>query len=279
MSKFKLVKPVFKHLDNPFIFLVSYCLNRSCLIRLKNGTTVNYDPGDGTIHKLIQILEKGFRILNQGDDLLINSGDGIRFLQPDLGCLNEDFSAMYLNVIDVQGKCVYDIGGFFGETALYFSIIGGARKVFVFEPIAENCTIIRKNVDLNDAQNISCMEKGLSDSEGTIKISSGKPPGSSAFGAPGSKYAVEISVIPWDNVLSEAVENSAYLVKSDCEGAEKFLVDADKKLISSIENFIIEIHNNTIEENLDQLFSEIGYEVELVKRVTSEISIKKYFRR
>lgn len=278
MSKFNLVKPVFKHLDNPFIFLSSYCLKRSCLIRLKNGTMVRYYPGDGTIHKLIQILEKGFRIFNYEDNLLIESNDGIRFLQPDLGCLNENFSAMYLDVIDVEGKCVYDIGGFFGETALYFSVIAGAEKVFVFEPIVENCAIIRRNVDLNSARNISCTEKGLSDSKGSITISSGRPPGSSAFGAPGSKYSVEISVIPWDDLLSEAVENSAYLIKSDCEGAEKFLVGADKKLISSIENFIIEIHNSTIEANLDQLFSEIGYEIELVKRVTGEILIKKYSR-
>ena len=183
---------------------------------------------------------------------------------------------MYLDCIDITGRCVCDVGGFFGETALYFSKFGGASKVFVYEPLPENCRIIERNVKFNHIDNIYITEKGVSSNDGVITITSDQPPGTSAFGGIGSKYTVDIAVESWGSLITKAIESDVYLIKSDCEGAEVFLLETDSELVSKIPNFIIEIHSLDAETKLDNMFSNLGFQADVIKRVAENIVVKKY---
>jgi FkbM family methyltransferase len=276
MKKVEVIRRIFKYVNNPFSFMCNHFMGRECIIRLKCGARMSYKSGFGAIYTLVQVLDKGYKISNSDNDLLIETDDDLKFIQPNVGCLNEDFRAMYLDQIDVKGRCVFDIGGFYGESALYFSKIGGASKVFIYEPLSQNCQIIENNIALNNVENIKTINMGVSSENGILTINSDYPPGSSAFGAGGVKYSVDVIATSWGELLLNAVENNAYLIKSDCEGAERYIFDLDHQLISKIPNYIIEIHSKEDKSKIDAMFSKLGYEISNIKGGAGQISISKY---
>ena len=56
-------------------------------------------------------------------------------------------------VIIIKGKIVLDIGGYIGDTAVYFSKLG-ASMVYVYEPHPVLYQILTKNIELNNLKNI-----------------------------------------------------------------------------------------------------------------------------
>ena len=58
-----------------------------------------------------------------------------------------------------------------------------------------------------------------------------------------------------------------YLAKIDCEGAEKYLTEADPDLIKAIPNWVMEIHSAEIENTLIDLFTKLGFQKELKETV------------
>ena len=54
----------------------------------------------------------------------------------------------YLNILDVKGKSVLDIGAFVGDTAILFAAMG-ARRVVAVEPSPWAYSVARENVEVN----------------------------------------------------------------------------------------------------------------------------------
>ena len=129
-------------------------------------------------------------------------------------------------------------------------------------------------------ENIQTIRVGVSSEKGTLTITSDYPPGTSAFGSQrgGTKYSLEINVISWNELLQHAVQNDVFLIKSDCEGAEKFLLEADRQLIAATPNYIFEIHAYEDELKITKMFAELGYKMNKIIKVNDQISINKYFR-
>ena len=77
--------------------------------------------------------------------------------------INWQFLAHCVN----QGDVVYDIGGNYGQMALYFSLwagLGGA--VYTFEPAPHNVVTLRKNVELSQMRNVEIVAAAVaSDSQ------------------------------------------------------------------------------------------------------------------
>lgn len=57
------------------------------------------------------------------------------------------------------GDVVYDIGGNCGQMALFFSHgVGGAGRVYSFEPVPQNAATLRRNLTLNECGNVEVIE-------------------------------------------------------------------------------------------------------------------------
>jgi FkbM family methyltransferase len=152
---------------------------------------------------------------------------GIRFRLDSLDSQIFAETFLYeLHRLDLEpGSCVVDVGGFVGDTALYYAHQGAS--VYVYEP---NPVVFRKleqNLELNPA---------LKTRIKTYNKAVGKPGtpvfhfSASALGA-GSLYklnyheiAVGVESVTLSDVLAENRLNSCDLLKADCKGSELELV-------------------------------------------------------
>lgn len=121
-----------------------------------------------------------------------------------------------------SGDVVLDVGGCWGDTALYFAgLIGPAGKVYTFEFDPQNLEILRTNLALNPelAQRIEVVEKALWDSSGhPLRFALGGRTTTVSAGSPGAELTVE--AITLDDFVRTAGIGRVDFVKMDVEGAE-----------------------------------------------------------
>jgi FkbM family methyltransferase len=114
---------------------------------------------------------------------------------------------------------VCDVGGNIGTTTLSFAATVPQGRVHVFEPSREMLPILRRNLDLSQAANVTVHPFGLSDapSRGHLQVAIDGNPGS-AFFVEGAAAGDEIEVQRLDDVLAGAPRLD--FVKIDVEGYE-----------------------------------------------------------
>ncbi len=125
------------------------------------------------------------------------------------------------------GDIVFDVGGCWGDTALYFaSLVGPQGKVFTFEFDPESLEILRANLALNPelAGRIEVVERALWDTSGdTLQFDQAgrctmvrAGSGSGSAGAGGSR----VTTMTLDDFVAEAGLERVDFVKMDVEGVE-----------------------------------------------------------
>jgi FkbM family methyltransferase len=253
----------FKHLKNPFVIL-EIPLKKTIKIIHKNGDVFeikrNYFPS------YVEIFEK-FKY----DGYWYKDNLKLKMSEPLV--LRENFEDSY-NVPGLKEKNILDIGGLNGESSIYFIKEKKVKKVFVYEPIEKNYEYLLENLKNNSVNNVFSYNIGVSNKNGNEIINSEYPPGSWGFGLPGNKYSVKINVESWDTILEKHKKDNIYLAKVDCEGGERYLVEANKELIKTIPHWVIETHSKKIKENIIELFESLGY-----KKINTKIGNTFYFKK
>jgi len=154
------------------------------------------------------------------DDNVIVSPHGLRFNLNSFDPLI--FAETYVWDIhfcgfDLTGKVVIDVGGYVGDTALYFASKGA--KVYVYEPDPLNYSKLLKNLELNPE--LLRMVKPYNMAvgvDGEVSFRFGQWGNSSTMnphGRPKKVKSVSLKTILEENSLS-----GAYLLKADCKGCE-----------------------------------------------------------
>jgi len=150
-----------------------------------------------------------------------------------------------------DGDVVFDIGGFVGDTALYFSRKVKSGHVYTFEPDSKHISKIQDNIKHFSINNISVIDKGVSDYSGTAEFSK--------FGASGGavKDAGEqqIEVIELDKFVEDNnifFSNRVDIIKMDIEGSE---LDALRGAENVIRDFrpvlLISVYHTRFQDNSD----------------------------
>lgn len=152
------------------------------------------------------------------------------------------------------GKRVLDVGGFVGDSALYF-LENGAKHVVIYEPLAKNIKALTYNLKSYQSQ-VEVYQKAVAQKEGRFILASSEPVGSLGFGIEEGKHQIECEGITFTTLLSQ---HPFDVVKIDCEGAEKYLSDVNENLIKSIPYWIIETHHPRIYISINQLFTHYGF--------------------
>ena len=274
---------IFKYLANPLEALVKYVTSGVAYAHLKNGQTILISkPGASSSNKLnaftlgglLRILRNGWEIVAYDDNLYLftHKSSGVRLLQPNQGALLEDLVGEYLDLIDVNNKVVFDVGGYLGETAVFFAKIGGAKQVVVYEPVPQHVSLIKSNVEINGlSDKIIVKPFAVGNKVGTVQMRSALY--SSGFGISRGQDVVVVKAMPWVKVIQEAKVMGAYLIKVDCEGCEKYLIDVSCQDILSIPNWIIETHNRGIHNRIISKFKKCGFKLLSSKRENEEITL------
>jgi FkbM family methyltransferase len=171
-----------------------------------------------------------------------------------LVCLQELKTGEY--ECDCRGKVVLDVGGFEGESAVYFWG-KGAKKIIVYEPVTAHIESIQKNVALNhiDAE-IHLSGIGSQNGIQTINFNETDP----GFGilSKGAK-SIEIKITDVSKVIEES---GAEIGKFDCEGAEISLVSVPAEILRKIAYYIIEAHSREIRNAVLEKFVGSGFTLE-----------------
>jgi FkbM family methyltransferase len=163
---------------------------------------------------------------------------------------------------DYKDKVVLDIGGFQGETAIHYWL-SGAKKIIVYEPFSKNCQLIEKNIKLNGA-NVEVHKAGISEKDGNQLLE--------VFAAhPDDEKNKEL--VKLKNITEIINESGADIAKLDCEGAEACLTTVPNNTLRKISKYMLEIHSQEIERNLIEKFTDAGFKVAKLKKMSADISI------
>lgn len=123
------------------------------------------------------------------------------------------------------GSVFYDIGanvGFFSVLGAH--LVGAAGKVYCFEPVPENASAIRHNLNLNQFQNVTLVEKAIAAEDGQAELLvtgySGGATLASAGSPPDVQRTITVDVVSIDSGLQQGLWAAPDVVKVDVEGAE-----------------------------------------------------------
>jgi FkbM family methyltransferase len=155
---------------------------------------------------------------------------------------------------DFHGKTVLDIGGFCGETGVYFAL-RGAKKVIIYEPVTEHHKFIENNLLLNHVT-AELHNEGVGEADGTINVSFEELGTSFGFVKGTQNMTIRIR-----NVSDVIRESKADIAKFDCEGAEMSLTKVPKEVLGLIPYYMVETHTEEIEKAVTEKFLESGFRV------------------
>ncbi len=218
--------------------------------------------------------DKSYFLEQTGKDLFKVTSDTFSIVGPSPS-MNVFFyeceEGLYEN--DYAGKTVLDIGGFCGETAVYF-FSKGAKKIVIYEPVLANQELIQKNITLNNINaEIHGEGVGAKDAEQTISYDSIDL----SFGLTNTgKNQTNVKLRSISNVL---LESKADIAKIDCEGAEINLINTPPEILGHIDFYFIETHNLEIEKAVATKLSSSGFQTAREPvRITKDITML-YFKK
>ncbi|WP_108468409.1 FkbM family methyltransferase [Polynucleobacter difficilis] len=174
----------------------------------------------------------------------------------------------------LQGMCALikdkkgvalDIGANIGNHSLFFSKHFDA--VISFEPVPNNCLLLKANLFLNQAQNITLIEKALSNTNTKMGIDKGNSRNTNNTISELSKKdedatnQIMIDVAVGDEVIEALnLKQRIALIKIDVEGHEPFVVEGLRKIISANQPIVYwEAFNKEEAEKTRVLLIEMGY--------------------
>lgn len=127
------------------------------------------------------------------------------------------------------GSTVYDIGANVGIYTIISSLLcGESGKVYAFEPISHNLKYLKKHVDLNNLNNVTVIEKAVSNINGIIKFEDNGDHCTSHISFEGE---IEVESLSLDHFVFEKENTPPDYLKIDVEGAEDLVIEGALRTI------------------------------------------------
>lgn len=153
-----------------------------------------------------------------------------------------------------KGHVIIDIGANVGYHTLIFSKLTGENGfVYAFEPEPLNYKTLKKNVDLNNLDNVRCVNKAISEKQETLDFfvsnSFNKGTHSLVYNPiQHSQESIKIDAIPLSHFILENDLNKIDFIKIDVEGAEYEVIKGmETSLIEYKPTLLVEINNEAQE--------------------------------
>jgi FkbM family methyltransferase len=154
-----------------------------------------------------------------------------------------------LNKFLKPGETFVDVGVNKGDFTLRAAkIVGAEGCVLAFEPAPDNCSWIRRSVELNDYKNITLHEMALSDADGVATLFISPTSGWHSLAEErqaASCGEIDVQTRALDSVLMErAAIDSIDVIKIDVEGAEMSVLRGAEQTLAANRDItlLIDIH-------------------------------------
>jgi len=199
------------------------CVLRKCTTaeqqKLLKGTYALTTDYDSFCPKMAEITYKGRALCF---DVSTISQTEIALLISEIYLMNQ----YNVSEEDIKDKVVVDAGAHIGSFAIQCAALG-AKKVYAFEPVPEIYETLKKNIELNNFQEIiQPLNKAVGDANSTAEVSYNYAGDSSASLSlkPDARFRQKIDVIRLDDFLKD---EKIDFIKMDIEGyEEKALIGA-----------------------------------------------------
>ena len=213
---------------------------RKLIYKMSFGHGLGKNPLIKIILKKIETQLKTEFTIVQGNKMFLDPGDSL-----DLS-INGVYGELDTKIIKEniqEGDIVIDVGANIGYYTLIFAqLVGKTGKVFAFEPEPENLKILKKNVEINNFNNVIVEQKIISDQCGKMKlfISDSGIVGHRIQQKENFKNFIEVESL----TLDDHMEKSGFLekinfIKIDVEGAEPMVLDGSKNILKKNEHLKI----------------------------------------
>jgi FkbM family methyltransferase len=170
---------------------------------------------------------------------------------------------------DYHGNFVIDVGGYIGETALFFAQ-RGARRVFCVEPAPDNFRLLEQNISQSSFKDkIVVVRAAILDKDGIVEFymdNQNYPCHHVANSHEFMKiYATDtltynVQAMSFQSLMEYTGLEEVDVVKLDCEGSEyDILLGTPDSVLKRVRKYIIEYHNGP--DVLVKRLDELGYKV------------------
>jgi FkbM family methyltransferase len=198
-------------------------------------------------------------------ELMIFPNPKARFVHNLTPFVDVFFSGVY-DFYPVKSRTVVDVGGYLGETAIYF-LKKGASKVCVYEPNPINFQYLVKNLKRNNSEDkIAADKRAVSVEKREMVV-----PDSGGAGSVFVSHESGMQVFAVDNVdPRDIIGNSQdILLKLDCKGCERELFELCKDILTArVRYIIVDAGRSTPAEQsrMQRLLEEAGFRLDKAAR-------------
>ncbi len=195
----------------------------------------------------------------KGKKYRIRAGTKDRDILAEIALGNEYFT----DKMDLADAIVFDVGAQAGIFSVFVS--DKAKKVFSFEPVPENFSLLKENIELNNIKNVKAFNVALAGKKGKEKIylNENNSGGHSVYGK--GKF-VEVNSTTIEGAMKENNIEKIDLLKMDIEGAEyKIFYSMKDETLKKIQRIAMECHeidkNKNNPKSLVAFFEKKGFKV------------------
>jgi FkbM family methyltransferase len=178
------------------------------------------------------------------------------------------------------GDTCIDIGGHAGYLAIIMAqLVGPQGRVVAFEPVPENYTALKENIELNRLRNVTAECAALGDQEGTMELICAKDQrlswtaSATGYSMPADPIRISVPVLSLDRYLQRDSLRPG-LLKIDVEGAELMVLRGARETLREIRPLVlVEIHDlgERHRNEVLALLKDCGYNVTAVDSRNREI--------
>jgi FkbM family methyltransferase len=140
------------------------------------------------------------------------------------------------------GAVVIECGAHHGaQTILLSRWVGDTGRVIAVEPMPENLSILRKNIELNGLTNVTVIEKAAGSVSGQLFMAAD----SNGSVRNAARNSITVESITLDQ-LSKELDITPDFVKIDVEGFEYQILEGCKSILRTIPAVFVEVHTLTL---------------------------------
>jgi len=217
-----------------------------------------------------------------GSKMWLNIGDKGVYPQLLLYGKREPFCTDYLINSGVlkEGDVVLDIGANIGYYVLLESkLVGDLGKVYAIEPVSSNIKALKRNLKLNDRENIEIFHLAVNGKDGKSQIYISDSCNLSAMErslVTGNIIGVEeVDVVTVDSFLKD--KNIPDLIRMDVEGYECNIIRGMAKTLQENTKILMELHPTKVsKEQLEEMFETLKANNFKVKFAVYDHTVKEH---
>lgn len=270
----KSLKAFWELCPNPITGYWNMLNDKAVLIKpIGNNTPVAVDPT--TMVYLVGLHAHGVYVADVNSaDLTVKFRIGSDYLTARYGKTTDLFvlEETYLDKLydgDYHGNFVIDVGGYIGETALFFAQ-RGARRVFCVEPAPDNLRLLEQNISQSSFKDkIVVIRAAILDKDGIVEFYMDDQSHHSYHVADYHEFMKNytrepskhnVQAMSFQSLIEYTGLEEVDVVKLDCEGSEyDILLGTPDSVLKRVRKYIIEYHNGP--DVLVKRLDDLGYKV------------------